>query len=153
VLREGLWTAAVAGSRPPEVCGCAGRWLWDAGFVSMLCGEGKWSGGAVQESRFQKRKMFALVGDGDGAGEGEGEGKGFGLGFLAGRGFGVSGPVGGKTWRRGVCGAGRVIWGCVCGQKARRGVCVCAGRRRAEGLRALWRNGEAVERWSGAVEQ
>ncbi|QCE06924.1 hypothetical protein DEO72_LG9g1938 [Vigna unguiculata] len=50
---------------------------------------------------------------------GSGRGRGRGLGFLAGRGFGVSGPLGGKTWRRGVCGAAL----CVCWKKKeRRGV-------------------------------
>jgi len=39
---------------------------------------------------------------------------------------------------------------CVCWKKASTGVCVCAGRRRAEGLLATL---EKLERWSGAGEK
>jgi len=88
----------------------------DAGFVSVLCGEGKSSGVAVQDSRFQKKQ------NGSAGVRRSGSGRGRGLGFLAGRGFGESGEAvesGGETWRRGVCGAGL----CVCGKKKeRRGV-------------------------------
>ena len=63
-----------------------------------------------------------------------------------------SGRGRGKRWRKRCVWCGKGYLGlCVCGKKARRGVCVCAGRRRAQGLRALWRNGEAVERWSGGA--
>ncbi|QCE09087.1 hypothetical protein DEO72_LG10g306 [Vigna unguiculata] len=35
------WSRTVCGAgRVPEVCGCAGRWLWGAGFVSVWCGTG-----------------------------------------------------------------------------------------------------------------
>ena len=81
---------------------------------------GVWRGSGIEQR--QQKKLRPSVG-GDGAGEGVGEG--FGLGFLAGRGFGVSGPVGGKRWRRGVCGVGRVIWGCVCAGKRPREGSVC----------------------------
>ncbi|QCE03397.1 hypothetical protein DEO72_LG8g1421 [Vigna unguiculata] len=105
--------------------------------------EGRLRGSGIEQR--QQKKLRPSVG-GDGAGEGEGEGLGLGLGFLVGRGFGVFGPVRGKRWRRGVCGAGRVIWGCV-----------CAGRRPGEGSvcvreegeqRVCGRFGEMEKRWS-----
>jgi len=87
---------------------------------------GVWRGSGIEQR--QQKKLRPSVG-GDGAGEGEGNGG-----------------------ERGVCGAGRVIWGCV-----------CAGRRPGEGSvcvreegehRVCGRFGEMEKRWSGgAVEQ
>jgi len=72
--------------------------------------------------------------------------EGFRLGFLAERGFGVCGD-----WTRSVCGAGRVIWDCVCaGRRPAQGsVCV-----REEGeQRVCWATLEKLEWWSGAGEK